>query len=63
MKKQRLFHSKNSKPYWSVLTYNAEYKPHLKPNNFMSLLQAQYKNAGGVPVKNKTNPTDNQPRL
>ena len=44
IKKQRLFHSKNSKPYWSVLANDdAGYKPLLKPNNFMSLLQVQYK--------------------
>jgi len=52
MKKQRLFHSKNSKPYWSVLVHDAGYKPLLKPNNFMSLLQAQYKNTK-TPEKGK----------
>lgn len=43
MKNQRLFPSKNSRPYWSILAYNAEYKFPLKPNNFMDLLQVQYK--------------------
>ena len=45
MKKQWLFHSKNSTPYWSVLAYDAKYKSTLKLNNFMSLLQVQYKNS------------------
>ncbi|MEO8354491.1 MAG: hypothetical protein ABI621_01115 [Chloroflexota bacterium] len=44
MKKQRLFPSKNSTPYWSILAYHAGYKFLLKPNNFMDLLQVQYKN-------------------
>jgi hypothetical protein len=56
MKKQRLFHSKNSTPYWSVLAYDAEYKSALKPNNFMSLLQAQYKNAGRQKKENDPTP-------
>lgn len=48
MKKQRLFHSKNSTPYWSVLTHDTEHKTALKPNNFMSVLQAQYKTHPGT---------------
>lgn len=45
MKKQKLFHSKHSKPYWGVLASETAHKPFLKPNNFMKLLQGQYQNA------------------
>jgi len=55
MRKQRLIHmmhSKSHKKYWGVLASGAAYKTFRKPNNFMSLLQAQYQNAR-VPGKDK----------
>ena len=52
MKKQRPVGNKNSKPYWGALADS----PFLRPNNFMSLLRAQYQNTR-VPIKNKTKPT------
>jgi len=44
--------SKSHKKYWGVLARGAAYKTFGKPNNFMSLLQAQYQNAR-VPGKDK----------
>ena len=52
MKKQRVFHSKHSKPYWGVLAHETAYKPLPTPDNFMKLLQGQYQNAN-VPGKDK----------
>ena len=52
MKKQRLFRSKHSKPYWGVLAYETVHKPFPTPNTFMKLLQNQYQNAK-VPGKDK----------
>jgi len=46
--KQRLIRrgpSKSHKKYWGVLARGTAYKTFSKPNNFMSLLQAQYQNA------------------
>ena len=48
----RMRHSKSHKKYWGVLARGAAYKTFHKPNNFMSLLQAQYQNAR-VPGKDK----------
>ena len=55
MKKQRLIRmgrSKSHKKYWGVLASGAADKTFRKPDNFMSLLQAQYQNAR-VPGKDK----------
>jgi hypothetical protein len=50
VKKQRILRSKSRKQYWGVLAPDPAYKTFRKTNNFMSLLQAQYQNAEGVPV-------------
>jgi len=52
MKKQKLFRSKNSKPYWGVLAFDTAYKPVLTSSNFMKLLQVQYQTVS-VPGKDK----------
>ncbi len=55
MRKQRLIRmmrSKSHKKYWGVLARDTAYKTFHKPNNFMSLLQAQYQN-GTVLGKDK----------
>ena len=52
MKKQRVFHSKHSKPYWGVLARDTAFKPFLTPNIFMKLLQSQYPNTN-MPGKDK----------
>jgi hypothetical protein len=45
IKKKRPFHGRNHPPFWGVLAYEKDHVPHLKPDQFMSLLKAQYKNA------------------
>ena len=50
VKKQRMLRNNSRKQYWGVLAPDPAYKKFHKPEKFMSLLQAQYRNADGVPV-------------
>jgi hypothetical protein len=44
IKNQKLFHSQIRKPYWGVLARDSGLQTIHKPENFMSLLQAQSQN-------------------
>lgn len=50
IKDQKQLHSQIRKPYWGVLARDLNIQTIHKPENFMSLLQAQSQNTGAVPV-------------
>ena len=50
IKDQKLSHSPIHKPYWGVLARDLGLQTIHKPENFMSLLQAQSQNTDAMPV-------------
>jgi hypothetical protein len=60
IKNQKEFHSPDHKPYWGVLARDLNTQAIHKPENFMSLLQAQYQKGGTeeipVPLRSSTIP-------
>jgi len=53
IKNQKEFHSPIHTPYWGVLARDLNVQTIHKPENFMSLLQAQYQKTGAVPVSDR----------